>query len=152
MTNAGMSAAPRRSRTTVSSKVRTLAPESRERGRAHVSNVGPDAALELRRELTGGRLDPDDPQGGPDGCVAGSARDVRRWREADRDATPHVEVVALGKGEAHRDLIEATREPAVQQLEPVDAGPDRRLAEDDARPARPPGGTSSRPSPPGGDA
>ena len=43
-----------------------------------------------------------------------------------------MEVVALGEGEAHRDLIEGTREPAAQQLEPVDAGPDGRLPEDDA--------------------
>jgi hypothetical protein len=108
-----------------------LAPEGRERGRAHVSDVGADAALELRRELTGGRLNPDDPQGGPDRCVAGSARGVRGSHETDRDATSHVEVPSLGEGETHRDLIEGTREPAVQQLEAVDAGPDRRLAEDD---------------------
>ena len=104
-----------------------LAAESRERGRAHVSNVGADAGLELGRELTGGGLDPDDPQAGSDAGV----RAVGGRREADRDATSQVDAAALGEGETHRDLIEGAGEPAAQQLEPVDAGPDGRLAEDD---------------------
>ena len=85
---------------------RRMPPAIQERARIEVSKLGPDAALELGRELTGGRLDPHDPQGGPDGCTAAGVRGVRR-RETDRDAASHVEVVALGEGEAHRQAVAA---------------------------------------------